>query len=119
MNKIDNILDSLKGRQPVIEDDDDFADFIMEGIPANTPLAAKANPIVIAMRAITSIAAALIIGLFIYQNADGTDDYAPSADTYKTTKTSGSTIRNVYDHCANHRNTLSINQLKAKYHEKF
>ncbi len=119
MNKIDNILDSLKGRQPVIADEDDFADFVMEGISADTPSAAKNNPIVIAMRAITSIAAALIIGLFIYQSAEEPDVMTPSADIYKNTKSSGSTIRNVHSHCINHSNTLSINQLKAKYHEKF
>lgn len=117
MNKIDNILDSLKGKQPVIDCEDDFADFIMDAIPEREESRPRRNPIVIALRAVASIAAAIIVGLFIFQNLD--DDVEAPAPKIIKANTSGSTIRNVYNHCVSHSNTLSINQLKAKYHEKF
>lgn len=65
MNKIDDILNSLEGRQPVITDSKALTDSIMESLPDRAP--EHPNRVWMAIRAISALAAAWFVGLFIYQ----------------------------------------------------
>jgi len=74
MENRDDILDDLLTRLgneelPRIDDEEDFIDSIMAKIPERKP-AAKPRGWVIALRASLSMAAAMMIGLFVYLNGD-------------------------------------------------
>ena len=65
MNKIDDILNSLQGQPPVITDSKALTDSIMARLPER-PVERHIR-VWMAVRTISTIAAAWLIGLFIYQ----------------------------------------------------
>lgn len=96
MNKYDEIINSLQGKQPNVANEEEFTDMIMDSLPdfdtmnneeltektpSNIiPMARKNSSIIIALRTIASIAAMYLVGLFIWLNAD--TDTPEEAKTY-------------------------------------
>lgn len=121
MNKTEEILDSLRGQCPVIENPDDFTDFIMDSLPeAGIARPEQAQSMVLRLISVISdIAALWLIGLFIYQSIDtGLWWQTPASATAVTPKKniSGSTLT----HMKRKRksNTFTYIQLKRAYDEK-
>ena len=65
MNKIDDILNSLQGQQPTIGDSKALTDSIMASLPERAM--ERPNRVWMAVRTISALAAAWLVGLFIYQ----------------------------------------------------
>lgn len=96
MNKYDEIINSLQGKQPNVANEEEFTDMIMDSLPdfdtmnneeltektpSNIiPMARKNSSIIIALRTIASIAAMYLVGLFIWLHAD--TDTPEEAKTY-------------------------------------
>ena len=70
MNNIDEILQRLQTQQPMLEDEDTFIDSIMDSLPDLPEEMSGASPFIIALRAFSSLAASVVIGLFIFLNVD-------------------------------------------------
>ena len=69
MNKTDEILERLKGQQPVIDDSDDLTERIMSSLPdREVPRHDRRNFVGRTLLYISSIAAVLLVGFFLYQN---------------------------------------------------
>ena len=69
MNKTDEILERLKGQQPVIDDSDDLTERIMSSLPdREVPRHDRRNLVGRTLLYISSIAAVLLVGFFLYQN---------------------------------------------------
>lgn len=96
MNKYDEIINSLQGKQPNVANEEEFTDMIMDSLPdfdtmnneelteetpSNIiPMARKNSSFIIALRTIASIAAMYLVGLFIWLNTD--TDTPEEAKTY-------------------------------------
>lgn len=82
MNKYDEIINRLQGKQPDVKNEDELTDMIMASLPDFdtfndeetpdniVPMTRKSNSIIITLRIITSIAAMYLVGLFVWLNAD-------------------------------------------------
>ena len=69
MNKTDEILERLKGQQPVIDDSDDLTERIMSSLPdREVSRHDRRNLVGRTLLYISSIAAVLLVGFFLYQN---------------------------------------------------
>ena len=69
MNKTDEILERLKGQQPVIDDSEDLTERIMSSLPdREVPRHDRRNLVGRTLLYISSIAAVLLVGFFLYQN---------------------------------------------------
>ena len=69
MNKTDEILERLKGQQPVIDDPEDLTERIMSSLPdREVPRHDRRNLVGRTLLYISSIAAVLLVGFFLYQN---------------------------------------------------
>lgn len=96
MNKYDEIINSLQGKQPNVANEEEFTDMIMDSLPdfdtmnneeltektpSNIiPMERKNSSFIIALRTIASIAAMYLVGLFIWLNTD--TDTSEEAKTY-------------------------------------
>lgn len=96
MNKYDEIINSLQGKQPNVANEEELTDMIMDSLPdfdtmnneelteetpSNIiPMARKNSSIIIALRTTASIAAMYLVGLFIWLNTD--TDTPEEAKTY-------------------------------------
>lgn len=88
---LDELLDKLQSQQPMVEDEDAFIDSIMDSLPdvevrgeslelsgeslelSDESLEAReerTSPIILMIRSFSSIAAMLLVGLFIFLNVD-------------------------------------------------
>lgn len=69
MNKTDEILERLKGQQPVIDDPEDLTERIMSSLQdREVPRHDRRNLVGRTILYISSIAAVLLVGFFLYQN---------------------------------------------------
>ena len=69
MNKTDEILERLKGQQPVINDPEELTERIMSSLPdRQVPRHERRNLVGRTLLCISSIAAVLLVGFFLYQN---------------------------------------------------
>jgi len=69
MNKTDEILERLKGQQPVIDDPEDLTERIMSSLPdREVPRHDRRNLVGRTLLYTSSIAAVLLVGFFLYQN---------------------------------------------------
>lgn len=121
MNKTDEILDSLRGRCPIIENPDEFTDFIMDSLPkAGIARYKQTESMVLRLiGAISGIAALWLIGLFIYQSIEtGLWWQTPAAATAVVPKenVSGSTLTHLQR--KRKSNAFTYIQLKRAYDEK-
>ena len=117
MNKIDDILNSLEGRQPVITDSKALTDSIMESLPDRA--AEHPNRVWMAIRTISALAAAWLVGLFIYQQLtderalQGSTSYA--ADQSRTQALKDAYLRSMQKE---RQQTLSYTFVKKYINEK-
>ena len=77
MNKINDILNSLQGQQPAVSNSKALTDSIMANLPERPK--ERPNRVWMAVRTISALAAAWLIGLFIYQQL--TDERALQGST--------------------------------------
>ena len=73
----------------------------------------KPSPIVIALRSISTMAAIWLIGLFLYQQRP-TDEAVPNYIAYKSYC---NTLKKIYAHQKNSKQTLSYTQFKKMLYE--
>lgn len=67
---IDELLDALRNQQPRVDDEDVFVDEIMNMLPDEKVEELHDSPLVILIRTISSIAAVLVIGWFVFLNME-------------------------------------------------
>ncbi len=128
MTQIDDILDRLKGQQPELENPDEMLESIMANLPdregqetrSEEPESAKPHLILRVLRTVTSAAAILLIGLFIYVNQPVTTE-APRAHAYTTDFPRSSTLENMYTRYleASQPKPISYTQLKMMMYENY
>ncbi|MBQ9665737.1 MAG: hypothetical protein IJV33_04625 [Bacteroidaceae bacterium] len=99
MTQIDEILDRLQGQMPVLENPDEMVENIMASLPDRTDdlphEAPGQNAFLVALRTVTSAAAILLIGLFIYVNQPVKTE-AQNAQAYTTDFPHSSTLEHMY-----------------------
>lgn len=121
MNNIDQILDNLKGQQPIIGDANQLTDSIMNRI--DQPSASRRHiTIALVVRTALSAAAIWLIGLLIYQTSF--DSVPQNTDNqniaYRIDNLQRISARkNAYASCqeVNAIKTISYIQLKKMYYE--
>lgn len=124
---MDDILERLKGQQPMLENPDEMVDSIMANLPdreeqetrSEVQEDRKRHAFLIALRIITSAAAMLLIGLFIYVNQP-IQTATESANTYRTYVPQGNTLENLYTRSLQKSQSKSISytQFKQMLYEK-
>ena len=127
MTQIDDILDRLKGQQPELENPDEMLESIMASLPDREGLetrseeseSAKPHLILRVLRTITSAAAILLIGLFIYVNQPVKTE-APRTYDYTTDLPHSSTLENMYTRYlqASQPKPISYTQIKRMLYAK-
>ena len=127
MTQMDDILERLKGQQPMLENPDEMVDSIMANLPdreeqetrSEVQEDRKRHAFLIALRIITSAAAMLLIGLFIYVNQP-IQTATESANTYRTYVPQGNTLENLYTRSLqkSQSKTISYTQFKQMLYEK-
>lgn len=128
MTQIDDILDRLKGQQPELDNPDEMLESIMANLPDREEQgerreeqgSAKPHLMLRVLRTITSVAAILLIGLFIYVNQPVKTE-APRAHAYTTDFPRSSTLENMYTRYleASQPKPISYTQLKMMMHENY
>ena len=128
MTQIDDILDRLKGQQLELENPDELLESIMSNLPDRDEMGkgseetetASPHLVLRVLRTITSAAAILLIGLFIYVNQP-TKTEAPRAHAYTTDFPQSSTLENIYTRSlqANQPKPISYTQLKMMMYENY
>ena len=72
MTQMDDILERLKGQQPMLENPDEMVENIMSHLPDREDdlpkKETKQHAVLMVLRTITSAAAILLIGFFVYVN---------------------------------------------------
>ena len=117
MNKIDDILNSLQGQQPTINDSRALTDSIMAR-PPERPVE-RPNRVWMAVRTISVLAAAWLVGLFIYQQF--TDERALQGSTsYAADLPQGQALKDAYLRSMQkeRQQTLSYTFVKKYINEK-
>ena len=127
MTQMDDILERLKGQQPMLENPDEMVDSIMANLPDREELGTeievqedrKGHAFLTVLRIITSAAAILLIGLFIYVNQP-IQMTPESANTYRTYVPQGNTLENLYTRSLqkSQSNLISYTQFKQMLYEK-
>jgi hypothetical protein len=127
MTQIDDILDRLKGQQPELENPDEMLESIMASLPdrvgqetrSEESESAKPHLILRVLRTITSAAAILLIGLFIYVNQPVKTE-APRTYDYTTDLPHSSTLENMYTRYlqASQPKPISYTQIKRMLYAK-
>ena len=124
---MDDILERLKGQQPMLENPDEMVDSIMANLPDREEQGTgsevqedrKGHAFLTALRIITSAAAILLIGLFIYVNQP-IQMTPESVNTYRTYVPQGNTLENLYTRSLqkSQSNLISYTQFKQMLYEK-
>ena len=124
---MDDILERLKGQQPMLENPDEMVDSIMANLPDREEQGTgsevqedrKGHAFLTALRIITSAAAILLIGLFIYVNQP-IQMTPESANTHRTYVPQGNTLENLYTRSLqkSQSNLISYTQFKQMLYEK-
>lgn len=123
MAQIDELFNRLQGQMPTLENPDEMVDSIMESLPDREEhlpqKASKQQAVLVALRTITSVAAMLLIGLFIYVNQPVKTE-AQNAYAYTTDFPHSSTLENMYTRHlqASQPKTISYTQIKRMLYAK-
>ena len=123
MTQIDDILDRLQGQIPTLDNPDEMVENIMASLPDREDdlpkKATKQHAILIVLRTITSAAAILLIGLFIYVNQPVKTE-AQNAYAYTTDFPHSSTLENMYTRHlqASQPKPISYTQIKRMCYAK-
>lgn len=128
MDKIDDILQRLSAQQPDIANPGDLTDRIMANLPdrREAPQQPEATTtrtcrFVTALRIVSSMAALLLVGLFLYVNKSVVE--APTETNkvphyYTNARPAGSTLKDVYTNRRQRDKLISYTQLRKKYYEE-
>ena len=121
---MDELFNRLEGQMPVLDNPDEMVDSIMESLPDRgnelEQQAPDRHAFLIALRTITSAAAILLIGLFIYVNQPVKTE-AQNAYAYTTTDfPHSSTLENMYTRHlqASQPKPISYTQIKRMCYAK-
>ena len=129
MNKTDEILDRLKDWQPTLDNPDELTDRIMDSL--SQPLQRRGQSrrqfthplegtgeVLRALQYISSIAAVLLVGLFLYVHVPtGTATKNEAPHYYTSHLSAGSTLKDVYTHRQQQAGLITYNQLRKKLYE--
>ena len=125
MNRTDEILERLKDWQPVIDNPDELTEHIMANLPDRKIIPLKKtdyrHSFVIALRAVTAIAAIWLIGLFFYVNRPESVSPATTNEVphyYFSDLCAGSTLKDVYTSRRRSEKLISYTQLRTMLYEK-
>lgn len=123
MTQMDDILERLKGQQPMLENPDEMVENIMSHLPDREDdlpkKETKQHAILVALRTITSAAAILLIGLFVYVNQPVKTE-AQNAYAYTADFPHSSTLEQMYTRClqASQPKPISYTQIKRMLYAK-
>ena len=123
MTQVDEIFNRLQGQMPMLENPDEMVENIMTNLPDREDdlpkKDAKQHALLIVLRTITSTAAILLIGLFIYVNQPVKTE-AQNAYAYTTDFPHSSTLENMYTRHlqASQPKPISYTQLKRMLYAK-
>ncbi len=123
MTQIDDLFNRLQGQMPILENSDEMVENIMESLPDRVDdrpqRETKQHALLIVLRTITSTAAILLIGLFIYVNQPVKTE-AQNAHAYTTDFPHSSTLENMYTRhlLASQPKPISYTQLKRMLYAK-
>jgi hypothetical protein len=123
MTQVDEIFNRLQGQMPMLENPDEMVENIMANLPDredNLPKKeAKQHAILVVLRTITSVAAILLIGLFVYVNQPVKTE-AQNAYAYTTDFPHSSTLEIMYTRHlqASQPKPISYTQIKRMCYAK-
>ena len=122
MNKTEDILDRLQGRQPVIDNPDELTERIMESLPDTDEDKGREPAVINVLRIISSVAAVWLIGLFIHFHAPlppFREESDKNIQQYTYNLSSGNTLKNVYTGVQrqNESKQISYTQLRKMLYE--
>ena len=123
MTQVDEIFNRLQGQMPMLENPDEMVESIMTNLPDREDdlpkKDAKQHTILVVLRTITSAAAILLIGLFVYVNQPVKTE-AQNAYAYTTDFPHSSTLEQMYTRClqASQPKPISYTQVKRMLYAK-
>ena len=127
MDKIDDILERLSAQRPDIDNPVELTDRIMANLSdrsdalrqQETPL--RTYRFVTVLRIVSSMAAAWLIGLFLYLYKPASEAQTKKSEVphyYINALPAGSTLKDVYTSRRQQDKLISYTQLRIKYYEK-
>ena len=123
MTQVDEIFNRLQGQMPMLENPDEMVESIMANLPDREDdlpkKDAKQHTILVVLRTITSAAAILLIGLFVYVNHPVKTE-AQNAYAYTTDFPHSSTLEIMYTRHlqASQPKPISYTQIKRMCYAK-
>ena len=123
MTQVDEIFNRLQGQMPMLENPDEMVESIMTNLPDREDdlpkKDAKQHTILVVLRTITSAAAILLIGLFVYVNQPVKTE-AQNAYAYTADFPHSSTLEQMYTRClqASQPKPISYTQIKRMLYAK-
>lgn len=123
MTQVDEIFNRLQGQMPMLENPDEMVESIMANLPDREDdlpkKDAKQHTILVVLRTITSAAAILLIGLFVYVNQPVKTE-AQNAYAYTTDLPHSSTLEIMYTRHlqASQPKPISYTQIKRMCYAK-
>ena len=123
MTQVDEIFNRLQGQMPMLENPDEMVENIMTNLPDREDdlpkKDAKQHTILVVLRTITSAAAILLIGLFVYVNQPVKTE-AQNAYAYTTDFPHSSTLEIMYTRHlqASQPKPISYTQIKRMCYAK-
>ena len=120
---MDELFNRLEGQMPILENPDEMVESIMESLPDRVDdrpqKETKQHALLVALRTITSAAAILLIGLFIYVSLPVKTE-AQNAYAYTKDFPHSSTLENMYTRHlqASQPKPISYTQLKRMLYAK-
>ena len=123
MTQVDEIFNRLQGQMPMLENPDEMVESIMANLPDREDdlpkKDEKQHAILVVLRTITSAAAILLIGLFVYVNQPVKTE-AQNAYAYTADFPHSSTLEQMYTRClqASQPKPISYTQIKRMLYAK-
>lgn len=123
MTQVDEMFNRLQRQMPMLENPDEMVENIMSHLPDREDdlpkKETKQHAILVVLRTITSAAAILLIGLFVYVNQPVKTE-AQNAYAYTTDFPHSSTLENMYTRHlqASQLKPISYNQIKRMCYAK-
>lgn len=123
MTQVDEMFNRLQGQMPMLENPDEMVENIMSHLPDREDdlpkKETKQHAILVVLRTITSAAAILLIGLFVYVNQPVKTE-AQNAYAYTADFPHSSTLEQMYTRClqASQPKPISYTQIKRMLYAK-
>lgn len=105
MDKTDDILERLKEWQPTLDNPDELTESIMANVKPRRSIRVPAT--------VSSVAAILLIGFFLYQNRPSDETF----HNYTASVSRGNTLGEVYARKQAGKKTISYTQFKKMLYE--